>query len=611
MKTTLGKKLKLIYKKINGQVEKTEKINLNELLGPVLKLKILDPACGWGAFLLEALDQLGYFYKKLEKMIDSNRNKIVDYSLKKTYFSTFQLLSHISGIEINPATADLARHLIKIKLELPANYELNNIITGDFIKLVEGEKCKYDLVAGNPPYFSIGGGGKGKTKTGYHHQLKNHNLFKKHFRSQSDIYYYFIMGGIQSLKPGGEISYIAPSYWTENEFADKLREYILLQTSIEELVFFGEKPVFQALDNTSVNIDPLIFRLIKKKKGNNKISVFFPGNFEKKCGTFNLQRYLDDIKNCGCGSKKTEIKPASLGAGKWILGDENNILDFLVKDGRAILPLGDINSGQLKKYPGEYSAFEQQLQGICQIGQGQETGLSEAFVITGKQAEKWSLETELLKPNIKNRQIRKWAIEHEQKFILFLTDEHNINDYPNAKKYLSQFRSRLEKRQRVRTGKRKWYAISIPQNTGLFSQIPKILVPYRASHNRFAIDNTGYFNDGGDVRAIVIKPEWKNRISYHYLLAFLNSRLINYWYRKAGKKKGRIYEYFTNSLARIPVSIPDSETMREIDNKAWQIMKTPGNNAEILNLEKDIDRIIYRIYGLDELQVRIIEENRQ
>lgn len=56
------------------------------------------------------------------------------------------------------------------------------------------------------------------------------------------------------------------------------------------------------------------------------------------------------------------------------------------------------------------------------------------------------------------------------------------------------------------------------------------------------MDDYGFFNDGGDVRAIA--PKENCELDIFYLLGVLNSDLLTFWYKRAGKAKGGILEFF-------------------------------------------------------------------
>ena len=107
----------------------------------------------------------------------------------------------------------------------------------------------------------------------------------------------------------------------------------------------------------------------------------------------------------------------------------------------------------------------------------------------------------------------------------------------------------LKERNEVANGLYPWYRLERPRNKAIFDNKEKIVVPYRAEKNRFAYDNEQYFNDGGDIRAIVINDGMAN---IKYVLSLLNSKLIDWYYGFIGKPKGKTREYFNKPLSLIP-----------------------------------------------------------
>jgi len=131
-------------------------------------------------------------------------------------------------------------------------------------------------------------------------------------------------------------------------------------------------------------------------------------------------------------------------------------------------------------------------------------------------------------------------------------------------------------------------------------------VPYRAERNCFAYDNEQYFNDGGDIRAIVIN---NSKFSIKYVLAILNSRLLDWFYGFIGKPKGRVREYFNAPLSLIPIKkIPTIEQQPFIilvDQILSLKQKDP--QADTSALERQIDVMVYKLYGLTYEEVKIVD----
>ncbi|MCE1246520.1 MAG: Eco57I restriction-modification methylase domain-containing protein [Firmicutes bacterium] len=633
-------------------------------------LKILDPACGWGIFLLCASSLFENFYKQASAaariLLESETNitagkttlrKIsagnsaidkLNRIVKICENPTKQVLNYnIYGFDIDSTAAGIAGNLLRRSGSIFCHYE-HNITTLDFISDFETIETKFDFILGNPPYFTIGGGGKGKSRTDYHNLLKNHNVFSGWFRSQSDIFYYFIIGSLKLLNPGGTLSFITPSYWMENEHADELRKYLSEECSIREIVRFEPIKVFKSRHGGAPGVDAAILTVDMISSKAVKPDHFFAnGQMELDFDLENEQpsvitppakqyfnvispdpelagngtsAYLERITSQNPGKDRVlPVNQKKLTSGRWSFEGADPVFGRLKKDGVRIFPLGDISPAELEKYHSEFlEGRGYSSAGICTIGQGQETGMSEVFLVSAEKAARLELETSVLKPNIKNSHIRKYYLADAGQYIIFLTDEDDIEQYPRIRAYLEPFRSLLETRQRVQKGVRKWYAVSIPQNIGVFDQPEKIVVPYRATGHRFAVDNGRHFNDGGDVRGIVINKKFASKISHRALACILNSSLIASWYRKYGKKKGNIYEFFTLPMSRIPVILPDQQQKIELEqlyNEISSLNNLSFNNSpgkrntepdgeieetdrKIRELESRIDSIVYDLYGI-------------
>lgn len=118
-----------------------------------------------------------------------------------------------------------------------------------------------------------------------------------------------------------------------------------------------------------------------------------------------------------------------------------------------------------------------------------------------------------------------------------------------------------------------------------------------------AIDSSGYINGTG-LSNILLKDKVKTP-SLKYLLSLLNSKLINYWFSY----------YFIDvnikpeQLRKIPIKIPNSERefISIVDKISSIKSEIPKANTE--DLENQIDHLVYRLYGLNEEEIKIVENN--
>lgn len=108
----------------------------------------------------------------------------------------------------------------------------------------------------------------------------------------------------------------------------------------------------------------------------------------------------------------------------------------------------------------------------------------------------------------------------------------------------------------------------------------------------------------------VIKNECQD-ISYTTLLAILNSRLVGFWIANSGEKtKQNLFPRISMaSLKLIPLPEISDEENNTIGKLALQVinMKTSERQADTSALEAEIDRLVYKLYGLTEEEIAIVE----
>lgn len=192
---------------------------------------------------------------------------------------------------------------------------------------------------------------------------------------------------------------------------------------------------------------------------------------------------------------------------------------------------------------------------------------------------------------------------------------------------MSSHKKELSDRNEVKKGSYSWYRLERPREKKIFDAKEKLVVPYRAEFNKFAYDNEQYFNDGGDIRAIVIKEE--QQISIKYILGILNSTLMNWLYGFIGKPKGKMREYFNEPMAKFPIKKIDFNNKQDKENHdsltalVDNIIQTQKDynekkdSTDDLNrrlfeqkinlLDNKINELVYRLYGLTEEEIKIIE----
>ena len=100
-------------------------------------------------------------------------------------------------------------------------------------------------------------------------------------------------------------------------------------------------------------------------------------------------------------------------------------------------------------------------------------------------------------------------------------------------------------------------------------------------------------------------------INLKYLLGLLNSKLINYIYTKKFKSTKTVFsEIQARSVGELPIVMPVTELQKPIIDLVDKILvtKKPDASVDTSELEHKIDKLVYKLYGLTEDEIAIVEE---
>lgn len=186
-------------------------------------LKILEPACGCGVFLLYLFDVLFLLYSKKTKYSCADICKYI-------------IENNLYGIDIDFKAIEICKCLLIIKVFTITGkiYNFNfNLSAKDFLKESSIEKDFFDLIIGNPPYLE-----NRKLNKYYDKEI----LKKKYCTAvgRFDIYSLFVESSISLLKKGGCLSFILPGNLLSNNNFFSIRKFILDNTSIMRIINLGE-----------------------------------------------------------------------------------------------------------------------------------------------------------------------------------------------------------------------------------------------------------------------------------------------------------------------------------------------------------------------------------
>ncbi len=630
----------------------------------VEKLKVLDPACGSGSFLIGAYQYLldwhlcYYLDNKPETLIKGTTKTAARLRpLGESYALTTAekkriLLNNIYGVDIDaqavevtklslllkvlegendktlaPPQKNLALYSERVLPDLAENIRCgNSLIAPDYWddkRMMQGELALdpttfteedlfrvntfdwhdkangfgeimanggFDAVIGNPPYFNID-----KTWGAKHPLIDGIKKAYPYIHTdKTDILFYFIAKSTLLVKEANScIGLIVSRAFLEAYKAIKLRTYLSSIYIPKEIVDFRNYQVFEGIGITTTIIIMKPVREVKSVYSYKLLPNILPKD--------KLSNLLSNPKFFS----KNKVSSKKLGPNPW------HISSSLIE---AINHKID-NSGL-------------QLSDVMEVGKGMETGRNNIFGNkTLQQIESLGLSSELFRRRASNSQIQRYRINSKDEYLIFLENVANFNELPiGIQKYLNTHKKELQSRAACKRNDCEWWKFTWHLHLKYYGGA-KLLCPYMAKNNRFALDlNDNYL---GLTDTTVLFPKSENIL---YLLGILNSRLLTFRFRSIGKLKSNgVLEYFWNSISRLPIrtlnlKIPAEkkqhdkmiglvETILELNKR----LATPNLDntqqrvleQQIQTTDQQIDALVYQLYELTPEEIKIVEDGTE
>ena len=136
----------------------------------------------------------------------------------------------------------------------------------------------------------------------------------------------------------------------------------------------------------------------------------------------------------------------------------------------------------------------------------------------------------------------------------------------------------------------------------------KIICRFKAPKNTFAIDIQGTYSSA-DTTIVKLNDEWAQKLDLFYIVAVLNSKVLDYYFKSYGKLMDYRYEYYPGSVGLLPVVInAEIKELSDLSRKVFDIKKK-DTKADTLDLEKKINELVYLLYDLTQEEIEIIENS--
>ena len=144
-------------------------------------------------------------------------------------------------------------------------------------------------------------------------------------------------------------------------------------------------------------------------------------------------------------------------------------------------------------------------------------------------------------------------------------------------------------------------------NSEYFSIIPKLMWRQTAQYPIVTIDNEGHWF-GRSIQAGIIKEEYSKTITYEYLCALLNSKYLRYLYEQNVKETGRVFpQVKLEKLKPLPIVVPTPSQQTPIIRLVEEILCLKASGADTTAQEREIDRLVYQLYGLTDEEIKVVE----
>jgi len=349
------------------------------------ELRVIDPACGSGAYLIGMLGELIAIHRALDRGFPGA-------DLTPSRERKLRIIrNHLFGIDLDPLATEIARLRLWLALAVDAAEPVpipvldSQFVTGDTLLdnlPAEFRDGSFDIVLANPPYVRhelIDGSTKRALRRRY--AAIGHG--------KADLYCYFFARGLELLRDGGMHVFICSNSWLDVGFGARLQEHLLSQG---EIVAIYDSQIERQFSTADVNTVVSVIR--KQVSSGNPMTRFVSlraplAEALREPGARREVAVTRDELWQPRGSTSSSANCAYRG-GKWS-GKYLRAPDSFSKLLEAPIPL--VRLGDLP---------------FCTIGRGRRTGCDEFFCLAHEPLDDLSIEPRFLKPLVKSPTEFRW-----------------------------------------------------------------------------------------------------------------------------------------------------------------------------------------------------------
>lgn len=448
---------------------------------------------------------------------------------------------------------------------------------------------EFNIVVGNPPYI----GEKGN-KAAFH-ALTGSSIFERFYQGRADMLHYFFHLGIDVLGDRGVLVFITTNYYPTATFGSRLRNDMALRTKLLQLINFNELKVFES----ALGQHNLITVLQKSSD-----------NHDYKCHQV--------VANAVGAIDQKQLNEILASNSTLASNGEVAVAELFDGDAKYIRFVSDVDA--IESALGKISGAGESLGNIAAvyINQGIITGIDR---LTRSWKAKFPTVTapvnapvfvfphgeqsfEHLKPWFKSSAVHQYVTDDEPLGdVLYI--ERGSKPTAAETDYLNQFKTILESRSEFVNKGRPWQELHRAREKRIFEG-PKLVCSYRTYNNTFAYNETRFYA-GADLT--LITADVSAKIDLFYLLGLLNSSLMYTWFYHRGKRKGDMLELKAVPVSEVPIARSEQlEKEIAVVARAAHSQLTKNPQANINELNDELDELVYELYELDDLEKQAVRD---
>lgn len=515
--------------------------------------------------------------------------------------------------ETNPTNKKQLRNNIDQsfkKLVQSAREFSSNIPDADFefkihFSEVFHQKGGFDVVIANPPYLRI------------QEIQKNDPQLAKQLKvdfisavGSFDIYACFVERAVKLICKEGNIAFILPHKFFQAAFGKNLRQLIASKKMLRKIVDFGSSQVFE----TATTYTCLLF--LSYQNQNFDFAELKPNT------TINDLPSIFDFINA---SKQ---------------GETDKVAITVLSSTKVSEKEWHFSTGKATKILAKLQMQPRRLSDVCEkMFQGIATSADKIYflehilesngVITAYSKSldrEIQIEKDFVKPLLKGADVHRyrkltpsiWCVfpyKIETEKASLIAQNEIKKKFPMAWEYLLQNRKALENRENGRMKHEQFYGYIYPKNLNEFKRT-KVITPEISYGCNMTYDFDGLYHNTKCYSFI-----FNNRVkeSPFFYLALLNSKLLWFFLTTTGYVlRGGYFVFKTNYLMPFPIpsELPDAEQqpfISRVDHiltitKDENYLLSPQKQAKIKGLEREIDQLVYQLYGLTAEEIAVVED---